>query len=105
MSLELRDAFDNLELLDSAGQVPSPLPVREMLQHTVTAQTLAISTTLLAGELITRIGTDPSQEQSKAVSQMTTAVTHTSAAAHHFSQTARTATSPAPRAGTAQADH
>ncbi|MDX2881160.1 hypothetical protein [Streptomyces ipomoeae] len=103
LSLELRSASEHLELLDSTGHIPDPLPVHTLLQHTLTAQHLATRTTLLADEFATHIGTRPSAYLSRALMELVTAVTHTCAAASLFAQTAHTATSPQPTPGTPDA--
>ncbi|MDH6439369.1 hypothetical protein M2158_007910 [Streptomyces sp. SAI-144] len=102
--LELRSATSTLELLDADGQVPSPLPVRKLLRHTVTAQTLATNTTRLADDLASTIGAEPSTEQAKALAGMVAAVAQTSTAAHLFARIAETAASPAPQPGTTHAE-
>ncbi|WP_330324661.1 hypothetical protein [Streptomyces pseudovenezuelae] len=96
--------MDTLELLDANGQVPSPLPVRELLRHTATAQTLAADATLLASDLASRIGADPSKEQAKALTSVLATAAQTSTAAYLFAQIAETAVSSAPQPGTRAAE-
>ncbi|MGC0342731.1 hypothetical protein [Streptomyces sp. SLBN-8D4] len=104
LCLELRSATSTLELLDADGQVPSPLPIRKLLRHTVMAQTLATATTRLASDLASSIGAEPSKEQAKALAGMVAAVAQTSTAAHLFARIAETPASPAPQPGTTHAE-
>ncbi|MDX2821032.1 hypothetical protein PV416_07995 [Streptomyces ipomoeae] len=104
LSLELRSASEHLELLDSTGHVPDPLPVHTLLQHTVTAQHLSARTALLADEFAGHLGTRPSEYLSRALMELVTAATHTCAAASLFAQTAHTATPLQPTPGTPDAE-
>ncbi|MFF9785087.1 hypothetical protein [Streptomyces nigrescens] len=105
LSVELRDACHRLELLDSTGQIPSPVPLVELLKHAATAQSLSAGTTLLAAEFATHFGTSPSTKHlSDALSQLVTAVTQTCTASSLFAQTAHASASSAPDPGTSHAD-
>lgn len=103
LSTHLKAACDHPELLDATGHVPSTVQVGTMLQHTVTAQSLSRDTTLLATEFTARFA-NPSDQLSKAHSQLLTAVADTCNATMLFAQAAHTAATPPPSRGTPDAD-
>ncbi|MFK0121643.1 hypothetical protein [Streptomyces sp. NPDC090994] len=88
MASELYTAGLQLELLDSAGQVPSPLPVDQLQQQVIASRALAARTTLLAADFASRTGSDSSEYLGKARAELATAVTHTYNAVRLFTETA-----------------
>ncbi|GAU70738.1 hypothetical protein SSP35_22_00410 [Streptomyces sp. NBRC 110611] len=103
VSLSLRRASEQLELLDRTGQVPIYPLFGELIQHVAVAQNLSHTTAQLATGFSVRLDA-PSEELSRAHSHLVTAVAHTCSAVALFARTAQTSTSPAPAQGTPDAE-
>ncbi|MGP8298217.1 hypothetical protein ACTPOK_09755 [Streptomyces inhibens] len=103
LSLSLRHAFEQLELLDSTGQVPASPLVAKLIQHVGVAQNLSHSTAQLAAGFVVRLDT-PSDDLSQAHSHLVTAVARTCSAAALFARTTQTSTSPSSVPGTPDAE-